>query len=68
MLSDGIQLLALRYADNTAHDPFFRPLFEFAGNPASTNAELEEFLRSERVCERTDDDKTLVLAIRHDVH
>ena len=67
MLSDGIQLLALRYSDNTAHDLFFQPLFEFAGNPTSTNAELEEFLRSERVCERTDDDKTLVLAVRHDV-
>jgi hypothetical protein len=68
MLSDGMQLLALRYTDNTAHDPFFRPLFEFAGNPASTTAELEDFLRSDRVCERTDDDKTLILAVRHDTH
>ena len=68
MLTDGIQLLAVRYADNTAHEPFFEPLFEFAENPNSSNAELEEFLRSERVCERTDDDKTLVLAVRNDVH
>jgi hypothetical protein len=68
MLSDGIQLLALRYADNTAHDPFFRPLFEFAENPASTHVELEDFLKSERVCERTDDDKTLILAVRYGVH
>ena len=68
MMSDGIQLLALRYADNTAHEPFFRPLFEFAANPSSKNFELEEFLRSERVCERTDDDKTLVLAVRNDFH
>ena len=64
MMSDGIEFLALRYADNSAHEPFFRSMFEFAENPASTDAELAEFLRSERVCERTDDDKTLVLSVR----
>jgi hypothetical protein len=42
-------------------------MFEFAENPNSTKAELEEFLQSDRVCERTDDDKTLVLAIRNDI-
>jgi len=68
VFSDGIQLLALRYADNTAHEPFFRSMFEFAETPTSSCAEMEEFLLSERVCERTDDDKTLVLAIRHAPH
>jgi hypothetical protein len=67
MLSDGIELLALCYKDNTAHEPFFTPMFEFAEKPGSTKAELEEFLESERVCDRTDDDKTLVLAVRYDI-
>jgi hypothetical protein len=65
MLSDGVEFLALRYSDNTAHEPFFSALFAFARNSASTHRELEDFLSSERVCERTDDDKTLVLAVRH---
>jgi len=43
MLSDGIELLALRYADNTAHEPFFLTMFEFAEKPDSTRTELEEF-------------------------
>ncbi len=68
MFTDGIELLALRYADNTAHEPFFGPLFEFVEKDSATEAELEEFLLSERVCERTDDDKTLLLAVRHDTH
>ena len=67
MFSDGIELLAICYGDNTAHEPFFGPMFEFAENPNSTKAELEEFLQSDRVCERTDDDKTLVLAVRDDI-
>ena len=62
-LSDGMQMLALKYADNTAHAPFFTSLFDFAARPDSSDSDLEEFLRSERVCERTDDDKTLVLAV-----
>jgi hypothetical protein len=66
MLSDGIQLLAIRHADNIAHEPFFTTMFEFAGKPGSNCIELEEFLSSERVCERTDDDKTLVLMVRHE--
>ncbi len=65
MLTDGIELLAMCYADNSAHEPFFRTLFEFTENIVSTNSELADFLASERVCERTDDDKTLVLAVRH---
>ena len=68
MLSDGIGLLALRYSDNTAHEPFFLTMFDFAEKPDSTRTELEEFLQSARVCERTDDDKTLVLAVRNDIH
>jgi hypothetical protein len=67
LFSDGLQLLAMQYADNTAHKPFFGPVFEFASRPDATVEELAEFLRSERVCERTDDDKTLSVAVRSDL-
>jgi len=65
MFTDGIQMLALNYSDNTAYEPFFKTMFDFAESATSTSAELKEFLLSDRVCERTDDDKTLVLAVRH---
>jgi len=64
MLTDGMQLLAFTSSDNSAYAPFFSPLLEFTCHRDSTNAELEAFLRSDRVCERTDDDKTLILAVR----
>lgn len=63
-MSDGLQLLALKVADNTAHAPFFDHMLDFVSQPDSSDANLEAFLRSDRVCERTDDDKTLVLALR----
>jgi hypothetical protein len=64
VLSDGLQLLALDLAAGRAHEPFFAPLFAFAESPDADDAELARFLASERVCARTDDDKTLVLAVR----
>jgi hypothetical protein len=67
LLTDGIQMLCLRYADKAAHDPFFRPLFEAlrAADPLSLlQAPLRAFLTSQQVNERTDDDKTLILAAR----
>jgi hypothetical protein len=63
-MSDGMQMLAVKYADNSPHPPFFIPLFRFAGNPGATDEELASFLRSERVCSYTDDDKTIVVAVR----
>jgi hypothetical protein len=66
LFSDGLQLLALQHSANTAHKPFFVPCFTFVSERSSTVGELEEFLSSARVCERTDDDKTLILAVRDD--
>jgi hypothetical protein len=63
VMSDGLQLLALDLAAMEAHVPFFEPLWAFARAEGSTSAELAAFLASERVCARTDDDKTLVLAV-----
>lgn len=62
-MTDGLQLLALDMASGTAHDGFFRPIFEWAAGEAGSDDELAGFLRSERVCARTDDDKTLVVAV-----
>lgn len=67
MFTDGIERLALRTSDRMAHGPFFRPLFEAlraSQEPAALSQPLQLFLDSEAVNERTDDDKTLVLATR----
>lgn len=63
LLTDGLQLLATTYPENVAHPPFFLPLFKFAASPDAAEEELRQFLTSERVNNRTDDDKTLLLAV-----
>jgi len=63
-LTDGLERLALNMQTWEPHQPFFEPLFHFAGRPHASTAELAAFLNSERVNGLTDDDKTLVLAIR----
>ena len=68
LFTDGIELLAITYPANSPHAPFFKPLFAFAEGDEATQAELEIFLRSDRVCERTDDDKTLIVAVRSGTH
>ena len=71
-MSDGLTRLALKRPDNEPHPPFFKPLFAFVESSASSddsaqaNVALIEFLTSPRVCERTDDDKALILALRSD--
>jgi hypothetical protein len=64
VFSDGLQMLALRMPDGAPHPPFFRPLFDFVANASEQTAqcELEQFLRSSRVTQRTEDDLTLLLA------
>ena len=67
LLTDGLQMLALEYATRRAHERFFGPLFgalRAAPNDAALQDALDAFLDSPRVNERTDDDKTLVLATR----
>jgi serine/threonine protein phosphatase PrpC len=70
VMSDGLTRLALKRPNNEPHPPFFKPLFAFvessaaSNDPAQANDALIEFLASPRVCERTDDDKALVLALR----
>ncbi|MDB6080249.1 MAG: protein phosphatase protein [Akkermansiaceae bacterium] len=66
--SDGIQRLALNLADNTPHEPFFAPFFQgLAKAPADQIGRLQSllaaFLGSGPVNERTDDDKSLAVAV-----
>jgi hypothetical protein len=67
LLSDGLTRLAMQLPAYEPHRPFFAPLFSFAARAQDqTQAEeqLASFLMSERVLARSDDDKTLVLAVR----
>jgi Protein phosphatase 2C len=67
LLTDGLQGLALRFVTREAHGPFFEPLFARLRAEAASDGLLEElrtFLESPAVNQRTDDDKTLVLATR----
>jgi hypothetical protein len=65
--TDGLQRLALQFDSRSVHAPFFEPLFRIlraADDGNSLISPLKEFLVSDRVAERTNDDKTLVLACR----
>jgi len=65
VLSDGLQMLALKMPQGVPHDPFFSPLFRFVAevdDEAVAAEQLNLFLRSQRVRDRTDDDLTLLLA------
>ena len=66
-MTDGLLRLVLDLTRNEPHQPFFQPLLAFAAqvnDAEEAAATLAAFLGSERVCARTDDDKTLVLAVR----
>lgn len=70
LFTDGIESLVLHYASKTVHNRFFDNMFapvralEKEGMDADLSKELEKYLASPAVCERTDDDKTLILAKR----
>lgn len=65
--TDGLERLILRFADRTVHTPSLAPMFDALRKSADEKAlfaPLRMFLRSDRVNERTNDDKTLILAVR----
>lgn len=70
LMSDGLEPLALNYACKMAHHPFFNGMFPRlveSGGRAEINVlshSLEQFLSSERIRSRTDDDVSLILATR----
>lgn len=72
LMSDGLEPLALHYASRTVHNPFFNGLFrplaqsEGAAEIGHLSISLKQFLSSERIGSRTDDDVSLILATRRD--
>lgn len=69
LFSDGIERLALDFANKNASDRFFNPMFApleklGPGRNRALSGSLRRYLDSPRVIERTDDDKSLVLARR----
>jgi hypothetical protein len=72
IFSDGLERLALDFRNQTASERFFDPMFAPLANmsPGRNRAlseSLRKYLESPRVLERTDDDKSLVLARRVDL-
>lgn len=69
LFTDGIQSLVLDYRAQTAHVPFFASLFAWlrargVGQSRELAERLADYLNSEKINARTDDDKTLLLATR----
>ncbi len=63
--SDGLAPLLLdRWHPPIPHDRFFDSLFQATAPMHVSTAQIEDFMTSSAVCDRTDDDKTLVLARR----
>lgn len=68
VFTDGIQRLALNMANNKPHEPFFEPFFNVLARITDEQEDqlhvlLLRFLGSQAVNERTDDDKTIALAL-----
>jgi len=70
LLTDGLERLALDFDATTPHLPFFTAMAapvaasRVAGRDRALSAALANYLNSTSVNERTDDDKTLVVAVR----
>lgn len=68
VLSDGLEMAACDLSSMEPLRGFFEPIFEFLrGAPLATAAkrrEIERLLRSSRINRKTDDDKSLAIAVR----
>jgi hypothetical protein len=70
VLTDGIQNLVLDYKEHAAHAPFFSRMMaplrarSESGHADGLSSALAAYLDSTPINERTDDDKTLILASR----
>jgi hypothetical protein len=68
--SDGIDSIALHHANQEPHARFFNPMIKPVdqatehGRLAGLSAALGRYLDGPAICDRTDDDKTLVLVSR----
>ncbi|QKQ78011.1 protein phosphatase 2C domain-containing protein [Nostoc sp. TCL240-02] len=63
--TDGLEKVAIRLSDWKPFSPFFKPLEEYLHETVNPKEDkyLTEFLNSERLNSRTDDDKTLLLCL-----
>ncbi|AFY51049.1 hypothetical protein Nos7524_5330 [Nostoc sp. PCC 7524] len=64
--TDGLEKVAIRLHDWKPFPPFFKPFEEYlqeTPNPKEDHKYLDDFLNSERLNARTDDDKTLLLCL-----
>ncbi|MDX2263413.1 MAG: PP2C family serine/threonine-protein phosphatase [Hyphomicrobiales bacterium] len=70
LFTDGIERLVLHEASKTVFAPFFNRMLPAVrrlaapGLDRKLSTDLEQYLNSPMICEKTDDDKTLVLATR----
>jgi hypothetical protein len=70
VFTDGIENLVLQKARKAAHAPFFDSMFppvrqsQVSGVDPALSKALDTYLSSPTITERTDDDKTLILASR----
>lgn len=73
LFTDGLENLVLNKAEKTVHAPFFDSMFRSVrasaadGVDAALSQGLEKYLSGPVITERTDDDKTLILATRRPV-
>jgi hypothetical protein len=72
LISDGLEALALNYLERKVHIPFWEGLFkpvrasEQVAEMTNLLEPLENFLASDRVVSRTDDDLSIILAAKID--
>lgn len=69
VFTDGLERLALNFAEKKAFAPFFHSMFralprQSPGRNKELSLELRKFLDGPAVTQRTDDDKTLIMARR----
>jgi hypothetical protein len=72
LLTDGLENLVLDKREQLVHEPFFNSMMPAVRNSSANGRDdplcesLARYLSGPKVCERTDDDKTLLLASRLD--
>jgi Protein phosphatase 2C len=59
--TDGLEKLAIGYKDKNPHDKFFQPFEEGIKSGIDDEKTIAQWLRSEQVNQRTDDDKTILV-------
>ena len=64
LFTDGLENLVLPKANRTVHAPFFDTRFPTTGEDLELSRALARYLATPKINERTNDDKTLILATR----